>query len=201
MSILLFIGWFLWLFVSVPELAAVEPPAAEPSTSDPATSEANDHAPTSDIVQTSAIEPNDLSEINRRILVEITLAAERKADFDAIRQAFAAMSITRIHRNFLRLGHPPRNIVFGKSVPAETAREAIRIAREYNGGITKILPERRFIPHYIGIGTSAFDELVQVPIAPADVKRLADPSLSTEAFHRLYRCLSGEDRKGPPLPC
>jgi len=161
----------------------------------------NDHVPTPDIAQPSDLPPGDLSEINRRILVEITLARERKVDFEAIRQAFAAMSISRIHRDFLRLGHPPRNIVFGRAVPAETAREAIRLAKKYNGGIAKILPERRFIPHYIGIGTSAFDELVQVPIAPADVERLADPSLSTEAFHRLYRCLTGEDRKGPVLPC
>ncbi len=171
--------------------------------SDVVASDANDHVPPPDVAQTAPLVPPDLAEINRRILVEITLAPERKGDFDAVRQAFAALSITRIKPLFFRLGHPPRNIVFGKSVPAETAREAIRLARAYNGGITKILPERRFIPHYIGIGTSAFDELVQVPIAPADVDRLADPSLSTEAFHRLYRCLSGEDRNRnePAPPC
>ena len=201
MSILLFMGWFGGWFGMVSGLAAVESPPAMPPVSGVAVSDVNNRVPPPDVAQPSAPAPNDLAEINRRILVEITLAPGRKADFETIRQAFEAMSISRIHRNFLRQGHPPRNIVFGKSVPAETAREAIRLAREYNGGITKILPERRFIPHYIGIGTSAFDELVQVPIAPADVDRLADPSLSTEAFHRLYRCLTGEDRKGPPIPC
>ena len=184
------------------EMPALEPPLLEMTAGpDLLAPEGRARVPTPNVAPPPAPAPDDLSEINRRILVEITLAPERRGDFEAIRQAFEAMSISRIHRDFLRLGHPPRNIVFGKAVPAETAREAIRLARVYNRGITKILPERRFIPHYIGIGTSAFDELVQVPIAPADVERLANPSLSTEAFHRLYRCLTGEDRKGPALPC
>lgn len=139
----------------------------------------------------------ELPDAPSSILVEIFLSPDHRNDIDAIKREFAVASITRVRTQTFRLGHPPKNIAIGKNVPAEMARLAIRLARDYNDGVNFLLPEYRFFPDHIAIGTSAFDEASQIPIQQEDLDRLADPSLTTEAFHDLYRHLTGEDHRNP----
>jgi hypothetical protein len=134
---------------------------------------------------------------NSNILVEIFLAPDRRGDLDVIEKAFEAVSITRIRTQFFRLGHPPENIAIGKNVPAPVARLAIRLAVTHNGGVKYLLPQFRFFPEHIAIGTSAFDEASNIPIRPEDLDRLSDPALTTSQFHTLYRHLTGEDKRLP----
>lgn len=124
------------------------------------------------------------------IRVEIFLSPERKGEIDAIKKAFEALSITNVHAQAFRKGHPPQNIGFGKEIPAEVAREAIQLALKYNDGIQFFLPEKRLASHYVGIGVSIFDEVFQIPATPDDLKRLSDPSLTDDQFHQLYRELT-----------
>jgi hypothetical protein len=124
------------------------------------------------------------------IRVEIFLSPERKGEIDAIKKAFEALSITNVHAQAFRKGHPPQNIGFGKEIPAEVAREAIQLALKYNDGIQFFLPEKRLAAHYIGIGVSIFDEAFQIPANPEDLKRLSDPSLTDDQFHQLYQTLT-----------
>jgi len=134
---------------------------------------------------------------NPKILVEIFLSADRKEDLDEIKRAFEAVSVTRVRAQFFRAGNPPQNIAIGKSVPASVARLAIRLAIAYNRGVKHLLPEYRYFPDHIAIGTSAFDEASQIPVRPEDIERLSDPALTTEQFHELYRNLTGEDKRLP----
>lgn len=124
------------------------------------------------------------------ILVELALAADRKDTLPAIQEAFATMGITKVRAQFYRAGRPPTNIAIGRDVPAPIARLAFRLAQEYNGGVTLLLPEERLAPHYVGFGSSIFDELFQYPVSQDDVTRLTDPALTTEQFHALYRQLA-----------
>lgn len=142
-------------------------------------------------------ESSEDPQVNQKILVELFLAPERKGDLDQIKRELEAVHITRIRPQFFRLGNPPQNIAIGKDIPASVARLAIKLARTYNRDIKKILPEYRFFPNHIVIGSSAFDEKSEIPIKPEDLEKLSDPSLSTEAFHNLYRHLTGEDAKLP----
>ena len=139
-------------------------------------------------------------EVNPKILVEIFLAAQHKEDLPEIKKKFGAVSISinRVRAQFFKLGNPPQNIAIGRNVPASTARLAIQIAIQYNQGIKYLLAEERLATDYIAIGTSMFDELLQIPIAPEDLERLSDPSLSTPQFHTLYRHLTGEDKRSQP---
>jgi hypothetical protein len=105
--------------------------------------------------------------------------------------------VTRVRVQFFRLGHPPANIAIGNSVPASVARLGIRVAVDHNGGVKFLLPQYRFFPGHIAIGTSAFDEASQIPIRPEDLDRLSDPALTTSQFHALYRQLTGEDKRLP----
>lgn len=123
----------------------------------------------------------------RDILVEIFLAPERKNEADAVKKEFEALSITKVRPQVFRKGHPPRNIGFGKEIPADVARQAIQLALKYNDGIEFLLPEKRLAAHYIGIGVSIFDEAFQFPISPEELKRISDPSLTDDQFHQLYR--------------
>jgi hypothetical protein len=131
------------------------------------------------------------------LLVEIFLAKDRKPQLESVRKEFAALSVTRVNVQFFRLGHPPENLAVGPGTPADVARLAIRMAKTYNDGVKYILAQYRFFPNHIAIGTSAFDEASQIPITPENVERLADPALTTEQFHTLYRQLTGEDRRLP----
>lgn len=123
----------------------------------------------------------------RDILVEIFLAPERKNEADAVKKEFEALSITKVRPQVFRKGHPPRNIGFGKEIPADVARQAIQLALKYNDGIQFLLPEKRLAAHYIGIGVSIFDEAFQIPISPEELKQISDPSLTDDQFHQLYR--------------
>jgi hypothetical protein len=137
------------------------------------------------------IDPATRSE-NKKILVEMYLAPEQKENIEAIKKEFEALSIIKVRPQLFRKGHPPRNIGFGKAIPADVAREAIRLANTYNGGIQIFLPEKRLAAHYIGIGVSIFDEAFQVPAGPDDLKRLSDPALSTAQFHEIYDKLTDQ---------
>lgn len=134
---------------------------------------------------------------NSKLLVELFLAKERKGDLDAIKKEFEALGITRIRPQFFRLGNPPENIAIGKDVPADVARLAIRLAVTYNRDIKFLLPEYRFFPDQIVIGSSAYDEKSQIPIGAEDLKKLSDPALTSVQFHELYRHLTGEDKRLP----
>ncbi len=126
----------------------------------------------------------------RDILVEIFLAPERKGDADAVKKEFEALSITKVRPQIFRKGHPPQNIGFGKDIPADVAREAIRLAKTYNDGIQFFVPEKRVAAHYIGIGVSILDEAFLIPASPEDLKRLSDPALTDDQFHAIYRQLT-----------
>ena len=132
------------------------------------------------------------SDSNSKILVEIFLAQEHKKEVDAIKKEFEAFAITNVRPQFFRLGNPPQNVGFGKEIPADVARLAIRLATTYNRGIKFLLQEKRLAPHYIGIGASIFDEAFQVPVSEEELKRLSDPSLTTAQFHELYYRLTDQ---------
>lgn len=143
------------------------------------------------------VDTGEGQETNRKILVELFLAKDRKDDFKKIKQELEALSITRIRPQYFRLGNPPLNIAIGKNIPASVARVAMQLAITYNGGIKYLLPEFRYFPDHIVIGSSAFDESSQIPVTPEDVEKLLNPELSTEEFHNLYRHLTGEDVQLP----
>jgi hypothetical protein len=135
------------------------------------------------------------STAEENIFVDIFLAQERKADFAVIKKRFSEVAIDKVKPQFFRKGNPPQNIALGSGISSDVARLAIDLAITYNRGITHLMPEFRFHPNQIAIGTSAFDELVPVAVSPEDLERLKNPALSTVEFHRLYRQLTHEKPK------
>ncbi|MEK7702354.1 MAG: hypothetical protein AAB317_00130 [Nitrospirota bacterium] len=130
-----------------------------------------------------------------KVFVDVFLAPERKADAPTIKKILSDVSIDKVSIQFFRKGNPPQNIAVGSGISADVARLVIDLATTYNMGVTHLMPQFRFHPNQIAIGTSAFDELVPVAISPADLERLKNPALSTVEFRRLYRELTHEKQK------
>lgn len=129
--------------------------------------------------------------------VEVVLANEHRAHLNEIKQEFADAGLTNVHVQFMKAGQPPMNIGVGPQVTADRARAAIRMAKQYNRGITILLPERLFPAHYIAIASSSFDDTVEYLVTEEQLKELEDPSLTTEQFHDRYRRLTPADQ--PPV--
>jgi hypothetical protein len=128
----------------------------------------------------------------------VVLANQYRAREAELKEEFARAGLVNTHFQFARMGQPPQNIGLGREVPADKAREAIRLAIKYNLGVGTLLPERLFPPRFITIASSNYDDTVEYPINQEALEKLQDPALSTEAFHRLYHDLTSSviDPKG-----
>jgi hypothetical protein len=122
--------------------------------------------------------------------VEVVLASQYKNQVATLTEEFAQAGMPNVHFQFFRQGQPPQNIGLGRDVPADKAREAIRLALKYNLGVGILLPERLFPPRFVTIASSNYDDTVEYPIDQAALTRLQDQTLTTEEFHRLYQGLT-----------
>lgn len=122
--------------------------------------------------------------------VEVVLAYHYRAREAELKQEFVQAGFPNVHFQFARMGQPPQNIGLGRDVPADKAREAIRLALKYNLGVGILLPERLFPPRFITIASSNYDDTVEYPINQVTLTSLQNPELTTEAFHRLYHDLT-----------
>ena len=129
--------------------------------------------------------------------VEVVLVNEHRKNLEEIKKEFSEAGLTNVHVQLMKVGKPPTNIGFGPSVTAQRARAAIRMARKYNRDVTIVLPERLFPDHYVVIASSSFDDTVEYPVTPDQLRELENPGLTTEQFHALYRQLTPPDR--PPV--
>ena len=122
--------------------------------------------------------------------VEVVLADRYRSQTAALTEEFARAGLTNAHFQFTKLGQPPQNIGLGREVPADQAREAIRLALKYNLGVGILLPERLFPPRFVTIASSNYDDTVEFRVDRAALAQLQNSALSTEEFHRLYRALT-----------
>jgi hypothetical protein len=122
--------------------------------------------------------------------VEVVLADQYRSQVAALKEEFAQVGMTNVHFQFAKRGQPPQNIGLGRDVPADKAREVIRLALKYNLGIGILLPERLFPPRFVTIASSNYDDTVEYPINQEALAKLQAPGLTTEEFHRLYRELT-----------
>jgi hypothetical protein len=119
--------------------------------------------------------------------VEVVLANQYRTRESEIRAEFAEVGLKNVHFQYARMGQPPQNLGLGRDVPADKAREVIRLAIKYNGAVTILLPDRLFPARFATIASSNYDDTVEYHIDEATLAKLRNPELSTEAFHTLYR--------------
>ena len=122
--------------------------------------------------------------------IEVVLASQYKNQVPLLTEEFVQAGMPNVHFQFFRQGQPPQNIGLGRDVPADKAREAIRLALKYNLGVGILLPERLFPPRFVTIASSNYDDTVEYPIDQAALAQLQNETLTTEEFHRLYKGLT-----------
>jgi hypothetical protein len=122
--------------------------------------------------------------------IEVVLASQYKNQVASLTEEFVKAGMPNVHFQFFRQGQPPQNIGLGREVPADKAREAIRLALKYNLGVGILLPERLFPPRFVTIASSNYDDTVEYPIDQATLAQLQNETLTTEEFHRLYHGLT-----------
>lgn len=94
---------------------------------------------------------------------------------------------------------PPSNIGIGQCVSAVIGRETIRIAIAYGTGVTRLI-RQDILPHrWVMVGSTDTAELAWIAVSPDDLKRLTDPTLTTEAFQALYRRLATPKERQRPF--
>jgi len=95
------------------------------------------------------------------------------------------------------MGKTARVVAVGRCVPAYIARHVLTKALKYTDGIESLVNQAFLHSHWIGIGTTTFDEPSQQTVTPKQVEQLLNPDLSDAEFHALYRKFSIQDDTVP----
>ena len=88
-------------------------------------------------------------------------------------------------------------VAVGRCVPAYIARHVLITAIKYTGGVGSLVFQGFLHSHWIGIGTTMFDEPSQRKVTGEQVSQLLNPSLDDKNFHMLYRKFSEQNKLVP----
>lgn len=124
------------------------------------------------------------------IKVEGWISKKFKKDQNAIAREFASLGNTRTDLRVFPMGDTAQVVAIGRCVPAPIARHVLASALKYTGGVSYVINQDFVAPHWIGIGTTIFDEPSQQAVTEDQVKQLLNNDLSTEEFQALYKKFS-----------
>ena len=133
----------------------------------------------------------------KRIKVEGYISKKYKRQKRAILKEFKEIGNTRTAIRPFPMGETAKVIGIGRCVPAYIARHVMATTLKYTSGIESLVNQTFLPTHWIGIGTTTFDEPSQQLVTQEQVKQLMDPSLGDEEFHALYRKFSVQDDTVP----
>lgn len=131
------------------------------------------------------------------VKVEGYISKKFKRQKRAILKEFKEVGHTRTAIRPFPLGETAKVIAIGRCVPAYIARHVMATALKYTSGIESLVNQAFLHTHWIGIGTTTFDEPSQQLVTEEQVKQLMNPVLGDEEFHALYRKFSIQDETVP----
>ena len=133
----------------------------------------------------------------KKIKVEGYISKKFRKERKRITKEFAEMGNTRIALRVFPMGETSNVVAVGRCVPAYIARHVLTTAKKYTGGIGSLVVQG-FIPsHWIGIGTTMFDEPSQQKVTGEQASQLLNPSLNDKNFHALYQKFSKQNKLVP----
>ena len=133
----------------------------------------------------------------KKVKVEGFISKEFKKDRKKIFKEFAEMGHTRTALRVFPMGKTSDVVGVGRCVPAYIARHVLVKAIEYTGGVGNLVVQDFLPEHWIGIGTTMFDEPSQQKVSAEQVQQLLNPDLGDKEFHALYRKFSVQDELVP----
>ena len=133
----------------------------------------------------------------KKVKVEGFISKKFKKDRKRIFKEFAEMGHTRTALRVFPMGDAVDVVAVGRCVPAYIARYVLATAMKYTGGVGQLVVQGFLPGHWIGVGTTLFDEASQQEVTAEQVQQLLNPDLDDEAFHALYREFSVQDELVP----
>ena len=133
----------------------------------------------------------------KKVKVEGFISKEFKKDRKKIFKEFAEMGHTRTALRVFPMGKTSDVVGVGRCVPAYIARHVLVKAIEYTGGVGNLVVQDFLPEHWIGIGTTMFDEPSQQKVNAEQLQQLLNPDLGDKEFHALYRKFSVQDELVP----
>ena len=133
----------------------------------------------------------------KKVKVEGFISKEFRKDRKKIAKEFAEMGNTRTAIRVFPMGDTSDVVAVGHCVPAYIARHVLATARKYTGGVGSLVTQDFIHGHWIGIGTTMFDEPSQRKVTTEQVKQLLNPDLNDKKFHTLYQKLSEQNKLVP----
>ena len=133
----------------------------------------------------------------KSIKVEGYISKKFKKQKRAIINEFKEIGHTRTAIRPFPMGKTSKVVAVGRCVPAYIARHVLKKALKYTDGITSLVNQAFLHTHWIGIGTTIFDEPSQQIVSVDQVQQLLNPKLSCDEFHALYRKFAIQDDTVP----
>lgn len=131
----------------------------------------------------------------RPIKIEAWISKKDMKDYRAMRRKLEAMGTTYAALWPYPGENPSRVVAIGRCVPAYIARHSLQQALIYYGEVNSLVHQNFVSGHWIGLGTSLFDDNSQQPINKEQLRALLDPALDTFQFQELYQQLTTQDEE------
>lgn len=133
----------------------------------------------------------------KSVKIEGYISKKYKRQKRVIIQEFKDIGYTRTAIRPFPMGKTSKVIAIGRCVPAYIARQVMALVLKYTSGIESLVNQAFLHTHWIGIGTTTFDEPSQQIVTEEQVRQLMNPELGDEEFHALYRKFSIQDDTVP----
>ena len=133
----------------------------------------------------------------KKIKVEGYISKKFRKERRKIAKEFTEMGDTRTFLRAFPMGKSSDVVAVGRCVPAYIARHVLTTAIKYTGGVGSLVTQNFIHSHWIGIGTTMFDEPSQRKVTTAQVNQLLNPDLDDKEFHALYKKFSKQNELVP----
>jgi len=134
---------------------------------------------------------------NKKVKVEGFISKKFRKERKKIAKEFAKIGNTRTALRVFPMGNTADVVAVGRCVPAYIARHVLSTAIKYTSGVGSLVMQDFVHGHWIGIGTTMFDEPSQKKITAEQLRKLLDPNLDDKKFHKLYRQFSKQNKLVP----
>jgi len=133
----------------------------------------------------------------KKVKVEGFISKKFRKDKKKIAKEFAEMGNTLTALRVFPMGNTSDVVAVGRCVPAYIARHVLVTAIKYTSGVGSLVVQNFIHGHWIGIGTTMFDEPSQRKVTAEQVKQLLNSELDDKSFHELYRKFSKQNKLVP----
>lgn len=133
----------------------------------------------------------------KKVKVEGYISKKFRKQRKKIIKEFIAIGDIRALIRVFPMGKTADVIAVGRCVPAYIARQVLTTAQKYTSGVGSLVSQDFVYDHWIGIGTTMFDEPSQRKVTKNQVKQLLNPDLDDKNFHALYQKFSKQNELVP----